>query len=170
MEQGVAHIPPPRELPGTNVQSPYIIVGDGAFPLTEHLQRPYCRRNMEEREMVFNYRLSRVRRVSENTFGVMSNRFRCLLGNMQLDQDVATDVVLACCVLHNFLHQRCGKGYIPDTLAMNAPKAPTVACNLVPIYPALGRRTPNVAKQTQETLADYFMGLGTVSWQHKMFN
>ena len=61
IEQGVAHIPPPRELPGTVVQSPYVIVGDGAFPLTKHLQRPYCRRNMEEREMVFNYRLSRVR-------------------------------------------------------------------------------------------------------------
>ena len=60
MDQGVAHIPPPRELPGTDVQSPYVIVGDGAFPLTEHLQRPYCRRNMKEREMVFNYR--RVRR------------------------------------------------------------------------------------------------------------
>ena len=25
MEQGVAHIPPPRELPGTDVQSPYVI-------------------------------------------------------------------------------------------------------------------------------------------------
>ena len=48
MEQGVAHIPPPRELPGTDVQSPYVILVDGAFPLTEHLQQPYCRRNMTE--------------------------------------------------------------------------------------------------------------------------
>ena len=38
IEQGVAHIPPPRELPGTDLKSPYVIVGDGAFPLTEHLQ------------------------------------------------------------------------------------------------------------------------------------
>ena len=99
MEQGVAHIPPPRELPGTDVKSPYIIVGDGAFPLTEHLQRPYCQRNMEEREMVFNYRLSRARRVSENAFGMMSNHFRCLLGNMQLDPDVATasSWLVVCC-------------------------------------------------------------------------
>ena len=169
IEQGLAHIPPPRELPGTEVKSPYVIVGDWAFPLTEHLQRPYCRRNMEEREMVFNYRLSRARRVSENAFGVMSNRFRCLLGNMQLDPDVATDVVLACCVLHNFLRRQCGKGYIPDALATNAPEAPTAACNLVPIYPALGRKSPNMAKQTRETLADYFMGLGAASWQDKMF-
>ena len=138
-----------------------MIVGDGAFPLTEHLQRPYCRRNMEERETVYNFRLSRARRVSENAFGVMSNRFRCLLGNMQLDPDV----VLACCVLHNFLRRRCGKGYIPQALATNAPEAPTAACNLVPIYPALSRKPPNVAKQTRETLADYFMGLGAVSWQ-----
>ena len=101
---------PPRELPGTDVKSPYVIVSDGVFPLTEHLQQLYCRRSMEEREMVYNYRLSRARRVTENAFGVMSNRFRCLLGKMQLDPDVATDVVLACCVLHNSLRLRCGKG------------------------------------------------------------
>ena len=40
IEQGVAHIPLPHELPGTDVKSPYVIVGDGAFPLTEILQRP----------------------------------------------------------------------------------------------------------------------------------
>ena len=66
MEQGVAHIPPSRELPGTDVQSPYIIVGNGAFPLTEPLQRQCCRHNMEEREMIFNDRLSRARHISEN--------------------------------------------------------------------------------------------------------
>ena len=152
--------PQPRELPGTYVKSPYVIVGEWAFPLTEHLQRPYCQRNMEEREMVFNYRLSLARRVSENAFGVMSNRFRCLLGNMQLDPDVAC--ILACCVLHNFLRRRCGKGYIPDALATNVPEAPTATCNLVPIYPALGRKPPNVAKQTREMLANYFMRLGAV--------
>ena len=73
MEQGVAHIPPPRELPGTDVKSYYVIVGDGAFPLTEHLQRPYCRRNMEEREMVYNYRLSLARRVTENSLATCSS-------------------------------------------------------------------------------------------------
>ena len=33
------NIPPPRELPGTDVKSPYVNVGDGVFPLTENLQR-----------------------------------------------------------------------------------------------------------------------------------
>ena len=78
----------------------------------------------------------------ETAFGVMSNRFRCLLGNMQLDPDVATDVILACCVLHNFLRRWCGKGYIPDALATNAPEAPTAACNLVPIYPLWAEKKP----------------------------
>ena len=70
---------------------------------------------------------------------VMSNHFHCLLGNMQLDANVATDVVLACCILHNFWRLRCGKGYIPDILATKLPEAPTVQCDLVPIYLALGR-------------------------------
>ena len=123
------------------------------------------------------YRVSRMRRVSENVFGVMSNRFHCfsllsgqLFNELFLDPDVATDVVLACCVLHNFLHRRCRKGYIPDVLATNAREAPTVACNFVPIYPLLGRKPPNVAKQTRKTLGDYFMGLRAVSWKHKMLS
>ena len=92
------------------ILSPYVFVGDGAFPLTENLQRPYCRREMDERQMIFNYHLSRALRVSENAFGVMSNRFRCLLSNLQLIPDTAMTVVRACCLLHNFLHRKCGRG------------------------------------------------------------
>ena len=94
MNAKTAHLPKPAALPGTQILSPYVFVGDGAFPLTENLQRPYCRRDMDEHQMIFNYRLSRARRVSENAFGVMSNRFRCLLSNMQLLPDTATTVVI----------------------------------------------------------------------------
>ena len=49
MNGKTAHLPKPATLPGTQILSSYIFVGDGAFPLTENLQRPYCRCEMDER-------------------------------------------------------------------------------------------------------------------------
>ena len=48
---------------------PYVIVGDEAFPLQNHLMRPYPGRGCPEDQQVFNYRLSRARRIVENAFG-----------------------------------------------------------------------------------------------------
>ena len=116
MNAKTAHLLKPAALPGTQIFSPYVFVGDSAFPLTENLQCPYCRREMNEPQMIFNYRLSRALCVIENAFGVMSNRFRCLLSNLQLLPDTVTTVVRASCLLHNFLRRKCGSGYITEAL------------------------------------------------------
>ena len=60
---------------------------------------------MTVEERVFNYRLSRARRVVENAFGLLAARFRCHLTAVPQNPDrVSTiGVVLACCILHNIL-------------------------------------------------------------------
>ena len=40
MNAKTAYLPKPAALPGTQILSPYVFVRDGAFPLTENLQRP----------------------------------------------------------------------------------------------------------------------------------
>jgi len=65
--------------------------------------KPFSARGLSASERIFNYRLSRARRVVENSFGILTNRFRILRGQMQLQPDTACLVVLACCALHNFL-------------------------------------------------------------------
>jgi len=68
----------PSSLPGFNFKLPYVIVGDDAFPLHINLMKSYPERGLTQERRIFNYRLSRVRRISENAFGILANRFRIL--------------------------------------------------------------------------------------------
>ena len=80
-------LPPPRQLPVSDdpawdqsdtLEVPYVIVGDDAFALTKNLMKPYPRNTLNDAERIFNYRLSRFRRISENAFGILSARFRII--------------------------------------------------------------------------------------------
>ncbi len=75
LEQRTANIPQPTPLPGTDMTMPFFVVADEAFPLKSYLMKPFARRGLSREQRVFNYRLSRARRIVENTFGIFANRF-----------------------------------------------------------------------------------------------
>ncbi|CAN8011069.1 unnamed protein product [Ixodes pacificus] len=56
-----------------------IILCDQAFPLTTNLLKPFASATSETREAVFNYNLSKTRRIVENAFGRLKARFRIIL-------------------------------------------------------------------------------------------
>lgn len=113
LERRTANIPPPSPLPGSDKLSPYCIVADKAFPLKNYLMKPYLNRKLTVEQRILNYRLSRARRVVENAFGILANRFRVFLTTVNMhDTAKVKDSVLACCALHNFLRTECCEEYM----------------------------------------------------------
>jgi len=75
-EDGTINFPAAVHLPGCDQlpSLPYFIVGDEIFALKPWLMCPYPGRNISEERSIFNYRLSRARRVIENCFGILVAR------------------------------------------------------------------------------------------------
>ena len=74
MERRTLSLPDPDPLPGQTDLIPYFFVGDAVFPLKTDLLRPFPGKFLPENKQIFNYRLSRARRVIENVFGIMTNQ------------------------------------------------------------------------------------------------
>lgn len=87
-------------------ENPFVFVADSAFALNRYIMKKYRGRNLSRAQKVFNYRLGRARRIVENAFGIMANRFRCLLKPMELSVESAKLATIACCILHNFMLSR----------------------------------------------------------------
>jgi hypothetical protein len=101
-------IPEGKQLPGTSCLAPHVIVGDEAFPLKTYLMRPYLMRPYpgsqskgDNEKSIFNYRLPRARRVVENAFGILSQKFEIYQRTVQSLPENADDIIFATCVLHN---------------------------------------------------------------------
>jgi hypothetical protein len=106
LENGTLSIPAPEPLPQDDIDMPYFIVGDDAFPLRTSMMKPFSTRRLTDEERIFNYRLSRARRIVENAFGILANRFRCLLTTMPQEPKTVTTIAMAAVCLHNVMRTR----------------------------------------------------------------
>ncbi|XP_031341005.1 putative nuclease HARBI1 [Photinus pyralis] len=114
LKNGTLCLPPPRSLKNTNHSFPFIFVGDEAFTLRPDFLKPFNQRELDHDKKIFNYRLSRARCRVENTFGIMSARFRIFHTAIGINLKAIERVVMACCVLHNFLRRKYASLYTPD--------------------------------------------------------
>ena len=101
-------IPPSECLPSVE-ELPFFYVADAAFPLKPDMMRLYPGKNITEEQRILNYRLSRVRRAIENSFGIFSSRWRVfrgpiIIGPIIIGAPEKTAVITkAPCYLHNYL-------------------------------------------------------------------
>lgn len=137
-----------------SVPVPYIIVGDEAFGLSETVMRPYARTRLTYKKKIFNYRLTRARRLIESTFGILSNKFRIFHRAMNFDVDLTVDIVKCVCILHNFIRVRDGYESL-DSLTING------------FYDDNEKfcETNKGAYGLRDIFAEYFVTCGRVPWQ-----
>ncbi|XP_069813762.1 uncharacterized protein [Dendropsophus ebraccatus] len=149
-------LPADQPLPGTTDPVPFVMVSDEAFPLLSNLLRPYPRRELDTRKRIFNFRLSRARRVVECTFGIMTSQWRVLTTTIKLDVQTVDNIIKACCVLHNFTRRN-----ILDEIVEGQQACLDPAVNWQLDHPS------NLVVSTRDLFADYFMSSeGAVPWQY----
>ena len=96
---------------------PYHLVRDEAFALQSWLLRPYLIQGIPEGQAIFNYGLSKTRRVTENAFWILSAHWRIFMRRIQNSVDSMQMIVRAAVILHNFLRQTSSAGYCPGGFA-----------------------------------------------------
>jgi hypothetical protein len=156
-------------LPDTFTEAPHVIVGDEAFPLKTYLLRPYSRKDLNISKCIFNYRLCRVRKIVENTFGILAQKFRKYNRRIQTKPENLDCIILSTCILHNFI-----KKYNPNTFTC---KRTTTNTNVttedtrLENMPMQGGNATRDASRVQELLKNYFSSeSGSVPWQEERMN
>lgn len=158
LEKDKLNIPQPRTLPGDEGGKimPFVLVGDEAFALSKHVLRPYPRRNLSIAQRIYNYRLTRARRMVECAFGILCNKWRIFHRAIDVHLHFCEIIVKTCCVLHNFIRKRDGIRF-EDTLH---------ECPLDNIE-AIGTRSSMQGTTVRDYFKDYFISpQGSLSWQY----
>ena len=171
VEDHRAGVPQPEPFPNDDKPVPYHFVGDDAFALRTWMMKPFPHRSQVQRERIYSYRLSRVRRVVENAFGILSHRFRCCLTTMQLQPDNINLITMCACVLHNLMLTRYPNAVLevdrehPDTQDL-IPGAWRLDQQLQGLI--TGHHSQREAKDQRDYLSHYYMSpAGAVPWQER---
>ena len=75
LNRGKLALPEAKSPSGFPTALPHVFVADEAFPLLKNMMRPYPGKKVGPAERIYNYRLSRARRIVENAFGILAARF-----------------------------------------------------------------------------------------------
>lgn len=172
------NLPAPQVIVPNEPPLNYVFVGDEAFAMRPDFLKPYNQRELNYQKRIFNYRLSRARRIIENNFGILANRFRIFHTCINLKIDNIDKVVLACCALHNFLRRNLTNSYTPTDVfdfedistGVITPGLRTQPENLLNLAGSHNRHHSAEANDVRKHFENYFNNSGSVPWQHKMIS
>lgn len=150
----------------------YVFVADEAFALGENLLKPFPQKDLTRERRIFNYRLSRARRIVENVFGILAARFRIFHTEISVSPQKIDKIILACCALHNFL-RRESRTYTTST-SFDRENLETgyfeegdwrkEASRMDNLQVGHCRNSTTNAKENRNNDMDYFNNSGAVPW------
>lgn len=106
INSGNINLPPDTPLPGRDKNVPYVFLGDGTFALHKHLMKPFPgNHDSGTAERAFNYKLSSIRVIVENVFGVWTSRYRIFRKPIEINIKNVPLITMTCILLHNFLRK-----------------------------------------------------------------
>lgn len=156
-------IPTASPIPGTDIELPFMLVADDAFPLRENIMKPFPHRQLSAEKETFNYRLSRARNSVECSFGRLAQMWRILYRQIDDQPNTVTTIVKALTVLHNFILIE-----EPHRQVIQTPETDQHARPRHQTYDRIqvnGRRATKNGIEIREKLMNYFNTVGAVSWQ-----
>lgn len=163
--KGNIDIPPPKQVLGESIL-PYILVADEAFQLTYYMMRPYPGKNLSKERRIFNYRLSRARRMIECTFGILSSQWRIYKKPINTSVETATNIVKATIVLHNFCRQNNNNNYCAFNTLNTENEIEFERAEALKKINNIGTNTNTFeASEIRNNFTNYFNNIGAISWQ-----
>lgn len=181
IQNGTVQLPNEEKLSSGGENVPFVFLGDDAFALRTYVMKPFPQQGLNEEKRIYNYRHSRARRISENLFGILANRWRVFFTVINFEPEFVEHIILAALTLHNMLlkSSKSSNSYRPPSLADDFLDNGEIsegewrsleepAESLYPLeVPRTGHNSSNAAKSVREKFMDFFINEGAVEWQWK---
>ena len=171
------NIPTSEYLEGVGRNVPYVTVVDEGLPMRKYQIRPFPGKHLDENQTIYNYRLSRARRIIENIFGILAARWRIFRRPIKASTDTVEKIILSTVSLHNYLRLTDNSYYSPSGFIDSEDNTGHIRPGdwremvssdlgaLQPLQPRSGR-TSYDANEIRNTFKEYFVSAeGQVSWQ-----
>lgn len=117
----------------------------------------------DQHKAVFNYRLSRARRIVENAFGILSQQFRIFYTPIILNTLTTENLITCACILHNLIIDE--RGVPPDCEELINDSLESVS----DYYETEADSPQELKYKIRDIFKDYFNSFGSVPWQNEPF-
>lgn len=151
------NIPPEKNLPGTNIKVPHVLIGDEAYPLKPYLMRPFPSRGLNAAKENFNNHLSRARKCIECTFGILRAKWKLLGKDIEVISKKAIVIIKCMGILHNIIREKDGNSDLDYCNVMLGTE--NTWDNERTVQRPRGTNTLQRAKDIRSAFVDYFLNM-----------
>lgn len=166
LQNNALNLPQAESLTENGERVPFVFIGDEAFPLSYNLMRPYPRDQLDQSKQIFNYRLSRARRIVEATFGVLKRKWYVYHKDFECQVATVDKEVKATCVLHNYLIEK-HTNYLDANNSDSSSTNESLVLSINTTNPSTTTNNVsyNEVYRIRDIFCSYFNNQGQVPWQ-----